>query len=46
MDVLAAIALGTEPYSNDPNAISTRISRKDRLFLPEMWRQIIFMALY
>lgn len=38
MDVLGAIAIGTEPYRNDPNFVSTRISRKQKLFLPEMWR--------
>lgn len=38
MDVLAAIAIGTEPYKADSTAPSVRISRKDKLMLPEMWR--------
>jgi len=38
MDVLGAIALGTEPYNKNSTAESHRISRKDKLFLPEMWR--------
>jgi len=38
MDVLGAIAIGTEPYKEDSNTYSQRISRKEKLFLPEMWR--------
>lgn len=44
MDILAAIALGTETFKRD-DAVnvankSNRISRKERIMLPEMWRQI------
>ena len=46
MDVLAAIAIGTEPYSDDSGTKSQRISRRDKVMLPEMWRQIIVQATY
>lgn len=42
MDTLGAIALGTEPYKKqdviDKNNRQTRISRKDKILLLEMWR--------
>jgi len=49
MDILAAIAIGTEPYKKDlvlkendeQNKKSTRISRRDRILLPEVWRNIL-----
>lgn len=49
MDILAAIAIGTEPYMKDvvlkendeQNKKSTRISRRDRILLPEVWRNIL-----
>jgi len=47
MDVLGAIAIATEPYSEHSTAI--RVSRnkeKNPLMQTGMWRQIIFMALY
>jgi|TARA_B110000305_G_C19344196_1_gene590778 Ca2+-transporting ATPase len=44
MDILAAIALGTETFKRDDDVSvknkSNRISRKDKILLPEMWRQI------
>lgn len=44
MDILAAIALGTETYKKDVDVSihnkSNRISRKDKILLPGMWRQI------
>ena len=46
MDVLAAIALGTEPYSHSSNSQQSRISRKAKIMLPEMWRQILCHAAY
>lgn len=47
MDVLAAIALGTEPPNKDQKqASSDRVSRKDKLFTPFMWRQILVQAVY
>jgi len=36
MDVLGAIALGTEPYRKDQTG--PRISRKDFIMNPELWR--------
>lgn len=38
MDTLGAIAIGTEPYREDSTAKSERISRRDKMMLPEMWR--------
>ena len=47
MDVLGAIALGTEPYRKDEiTSSSSRISRKDAIIRVEMWRQIIVQAAY
>lgn len=59
MDILAAIAIGTEPYMKDVviqegdeqtadkwNKKSTRISRRDRIILPEMWRNILGQVMY
>jgi len=49
MDTLGAIALGTEPYKKTgdaPGAVSRRISRRDRIMLPEMWRQVVGQAIY
>lgn len=47
MDVLGAIALGTEPPNNDHNkAATTRVSRKDKIITPFMWRQILIQASY
>jgi len=44
MDILAAIALGTETYKKDSEVSvankSNRISRKDKIMLPFMWRNI------
>lgn len=45
MDILGAIAIGTEPYKvNGGNSL--RISRRDKILLPEIWRQVIVQALY
>jgi len=42
MDILGAIALGTETYKKDEDVSvqnkSNRISRRDKILLPEMWR--------
>jgi len=46
MDILGAIAIGTEPYKNDDNSTSNRISRKDNIIKVEMLRQIICQSLY
>jgi magnesium-transporting ATPase (P-type) len=46
MDVLGAIALGTEPFTDDSNTRSIRISRKDRIMLPAMWRQVLLQSAY
>jgi Ca2+-transporting ATPase len=50
MDILAAIALGTEPYSKDENTDfatkSNRISRRDKIMQTEMWRQILVQSAY
>jgi Ca2+-transporting ATPase len=43
MDVLGAIALGTEHPKDSGDA---RISRKDGIITPVMWRQIICMGIY
>ena len=45
MDILAAIAIGTEPF-NKHETQSVRISRKDKIILPDMWRTILGQALY
>jgi hypothetical protein len=39
MDILGAIAIGTEPYKKDDKTI--RISRSQKIMMPEMWRLII-----
>jgi Ca2+-transporting ATPase len=39
MDTLGAIAIGTEPYKKQDSK-SSRISRKDKIVLKEMWRQV------
>lgn len=50
MDILAAIALGTETFKKDDDVSvknkSNRISRKDKILLPEMWRQIFIQSTY
>jgi len=46
MDILGAIAIGTEPYKNDDSGTSNRISRKDNIIKPEMMRTIICHAIY
>lgn len=47
MDVLGAIALGTEPPNIDQSkAQTTRVSRKDKIITPFMWRQVLVQALY
>jgi magnesium-transporting ATPase (P-type) len=45
MDILGAIAIGTEPYKKDQNQ-SNRISRRDKILLLDIWRQILMQALY
>lgn len=44
MDILGAIAICTEPYN--PSQPGVRISRSEKVILPEMWRQILVQALY
>lgn len=44
MDILGAIALGTEPYSKDKQG--PRISRSGPVMVPELWRSIILHAAY
>jgi len=50
MDILAAIALGTETYKKDTEVSvankSDRISRKTKILLPFMWRNILVQSLY
>ena len=54
MDILAAIAIGTEPYMQDvvlregdeQNKKATRISRREAIILPEMWRNIFGAVVY
>ena len=47
MDVLGAIAIGTEPYKQDSDfRKSHRISRRDRIILPGMWRQVLVQSAY
>lgn len=45
MDILGAIALGTEPYSSD-NEGSKRISKSEKLVTTVLWRQILVQATY
>ena len=45
MDILGAIAIGTEPYKKSQEK-SNRISRRDKIILAEVWRQVIMQALY
>ena len=44
MDILGAIAICTEPY--DQNKTGSRISRRDKIILPEMWRQVLVQGAY
>ena len=44
MDVLGAIALGTEPPSKSHSG--SRLSRRMKLFTPKMWRQILGQTVY
>jgi magnesium-transporting ATPase (P-type) len=55
MDVLGAIALGTEPPNDSvrkensaevPNSQANRVSRKDKIIIPSMWRTIFTQATY
>lgn len=51
MDVLAAISICTEPFDSSPkreaeNFKLRRISRQDRIFTDEMWRNILPMAIW
>lgn len=50
MDILAAISLGTEPIT-EKNEVpvenkETRISRKGKIFVPSMWRNIVVQGVY
>lgn len=44
MDILGAIAIGTEPY--DPKVKASRVSRRAQIIKMEMWRQIIMHSAY
>ena len=47
MDILAAIALGTEePRTESSIDPPKRISRKEQIIDARMWRQILVMSLY
>lgn len=52
MDILGAIAIGTEPpgkhemLQEGEEVKTQRISRKDKIILPVMWRNIIGQVLY
>jgi magnesium-transporting ATPase (P-type) len=51
MDILGAIAIGTEPYrkeapGKDDETQSNRISRKDTLIRAHMWRQVVVQVVY
>jgi len=47
MDILAAIALGTEePRTESSKDPPKRISRKEQIIDAGMWRQILVMSLY
>ena len=46
MDILGAIAIGTEPYNSNESGTSNRISRKDSIIKPEMMRLIICHSIY
>lgn len=45
MDILGAIAIGTEPYKKDQSK-SNRISRRDKILVIEIWRQILGQAFF
>lgn len=45
MDILGAIAIGTEPYENS-KVNSSRVSRTDPIILPAMWRQVLVQSAY
>ena len=44
MDILGAIAIGTEPY--DPLIKASRVSRRAQIIKKEMWRQILMHSAY
>jgi Ca2+-transporting ATPase len=47
MDILGAISIATEPYRKDVvEQVQKRISRKDTIVRPEMYRQIGTQAIY
>ena len=46
MDILGAIAIGTEPYKKTSTEKSNRISRRDKIILAEVWRQVLVQAVY
>ena len=45
MDILGAIAIGTEPYKQEDTTMN-RISRRDKIMTAGMWRQIIVHSVY
>ena len=46
MDILAAIALGTEEPRCESLTESPRISRKESIIDARMWRQVLVMSFY
>lgn len=50
MDILAAIALGTEPYDKYEDTgkanKSNRVSRREKIMTQEMWRQILVQSAF
>jgi magnesium-transporting ATPase (P-type) len=53
MDILGAIALGTEPpkqeigsQTEDKNTQANRVSRSSKIILPSMWRTIFTQSIY
>lgn len=50
MDILAAISIGTDPYKKNSGASADqkegRISRKFKVFVPEMYRAILTQFAY
>ena len=46
MDILGAIAIGTEPYTKSPDHVSKRVSRRDNIVKLELLRNIIVQSAY
>lgn len=49
MDILGAIAIGTEPFvkgQTSNSSINKRISRKETVIKPELLRNVIVQSIY